>query len=410
MGQSVSHQQTVASPGIRVATALFAAGAGLIVLYLVEYALDLRAENDFYREAWPAYRLLLHGHFLGFLRDSPAYVGSLLMRAPFALLAGALGASARGVYVATAIPCVLALALLAGYLAARWPVVNPGNADPQATRGIRPLELLMFAPPVLLAINSGHPEDLLGGTLCVLAVLMACRGSGWGAGLAIALAVINKAWALVAAPLVFALMPADRRLSGFLTAALASAALIVPLTALRISSLSSASSALGVHIGGIVLIPQLLWWLPRGSWIVLRAHILLVLVCWLVTCLWWWLRVHRDGHRVRADQALAALILVLFLRAALDPWDDTYYLTPFLIAVAAYDERPGAPWLTVLFTAAITVIVPPSGLLHGLGANGEAACFAAFALGTIAWFARRAFRVGHGRGPVAYRSAAGSRA
>ena len=164
----------------RVPVVIFGIGIAVLVLYLFTFAIDLRGENDFYKEAWPAYLLLDHGHILAFLRDGPAYVGSLVLRAPFALLVGLFGAGARVTYFAAALPCVVAPALLAGWLAPDRHR-KPGTADAGSPR-IRPLDLLMVAPPAFLCVISGHPEDILGAALCVAAVLLAQRGSGTGGG------------------------------------------------------------------------------------------------------------------------------------------------------------------------------------------------------------------------------------
>jgi hypothetical protein len=387
------------SSSLHLPAVLFGACLGLFATVLLTYTIDVRSLNDFYREAWPAYRLLLHGRFLGFLRAGPPYIGSLLLRAPFALLAGLLGASARGVYVATAIPCAIAPGVLAGYLAGR------ARSEPAAagtSRGVRPVDLFMLTPPAFLAISGGHPEDVLGGVLCVLSVLLACRGSSRAAGLTLALAVINKSWALVAVPLVLALMPEDRRLSGFVTLVVVAGAVMLPVTALRLDSAASLSGTLGDQTYSIFLPPQLLWWLGRSSWIVQQAHILLVLADWLVSGVWWWWRVHRPGPRPPVRAALAALALVLFLRCALDPWDNFYYMAPFMLAVAVMEDPPGFPAATWLIVLTTLVVVPPHGLLRSLGPTAEAAAFALFALPTIAWLGRLAFAAGKPLPPAGY--------
>ena len=373
---------------IHVPALLFGACLALLATVLLTYTTNLRSHNDFYHEAWPAYRLLLHGHFLGFLRAGPAYIGSLLLRAPFALLAGALGASARGVYVATAVPCVLTTGVVTGYLAGRARVES---AAASVRRGIRPVDLFMLTPPAWVAIGDGHPEELLGGVLCVLAVLLACRGSSRAAGLTLALAVINKSWALVAVPLVLAIMPADRRLSGLTTLVLVAGAVMIPVTAVRLSPGGSLGGTLGDQAYGYFQIAQLLWWLGPSSWIVHEAHILLVLACWLVSGVWWWLRSHRPRARPPVRQAMAALALVLFLRCALDPWDNVYYMAPFMLAVMVLEDPPGFPALTWLCALATLIVVPPYGVLHSLGSTAQAATFTVFALVTIAWLGRLAF-------------------
>ena len=56
----------------------------------------------------------------------------------------------------------------------------------------------------MICSTGGHPEDILGAVLCVLSVLLALRGYGKTAGFVLAVAVINKSWALVIVPFLFA--------------------------------------------------------------------------------------------------------------------------------------------------------------------------------------------------------------
>src|SRR5271169_138788 len=77
------------------------------------------AWSDYETEARPAFEALAHGHLIGFLRLAPAYGGSLVERAPFALLPGLWGGGALAVYRMVALPCLLAVALLGVWLVAR---------------------------------------------------------------------------------------------------------------------------------------------------------------------------------------------------------------------------------------------------------------------------------------------------
>jgi hypothetical protein len=375
----------------QIAVVIFGIGISVLVLYLLMFAINLRGENDFYKEAWPAYQLLDHGHILAFLRDGPGYVGSLILRAPIALLVALFGAGARATYVATALPCVVAPALLAAWLAPHRHR-KPGAATTGTSSRIRPLDLFMFAPPAFICVIAGHPEDILGAALCVAAVLLAQRGSAQAAGVMLGLALINKSWAIIAAPLVFAVMPADRRLRSFGTAVVVTAVVMVPVLAIRMtgSSASGGATGLGSSTGGIFLVPQLLWFFGRNSWVAREGHIILVAIGWIVTAGWWWFRVRGQQVRPGPGTALIMLALVFFLRAALDPWDDLYYFAPFMLTIMAYEDAQGFPMLTWAFGILLVVIVPPSGLLHGLGDNGHAAAFAVFALASIAYLARRA--------------------
>lgn len=372
----------------------FGIGIAALVLYLVTFKIKVQALNDFYREAWPPYQLLFQGHVDGFLRAGPAYIGSLVLRAPFALLAHVLGAGARTTYVATALPCLFAPAFLAGWLAGERSHRAQRSVRGRSQAGIRPLDFFMLTPPAIVCAAGGHPEEVLGGTLCVSAVLLAYRGSARAAGFALGLALINKTSALVVVPLVLAVMPADRRLSGLISAVATAGIVLIPVTIIRASASGGGvggGSALGTNSVGLFLPPQLLWWFGRTSWVAREGHIILVAVVWLVTGAWWWLRVHPGLERPRLETVLMALALVFFLRGALDPWDNIYYFAPFMLAVMTLENPRGFPKLTWIYLILLVVVVPISGVLHGLGHTGQAAAFAALALPSISWFAWRVF-------------------
>ena len=371
------------TPGPRIETSVVVFGIAIaaFLLYLLTFQISLHHINDFYSEAWPAYHTLSEGHVVGFLQQAPAYVGSLILRAPFALLANAFGASQRVMYYLTALPCVAAPALLAGWLAAERRSAEGGR------RGVRPLDLCALTPPFIIMMLGGHPEDALGAVLCIVAVLLAVRGSGSAAGFAIGVALINKSWALVAVPLVLALMPADRRPRSLLTLAVTVGIVMIPVVAIRANAPGGAAASVGTQIGTIFLVPQLLWWFGKHSWVAREAHVLLVGACWVCTGIWWWAQ-KRYSQPVSARQALLALALVLFLRAALDPWDNLYYQVPFMLAIMTYEDR-GFPRLTWLFTILLPFVATQNGAFHGLGGNAQAAIYAAFAVPTIAWLAWR---------------------
>src|SRR5437588_9389682 len=144
----------VASVGIAAGIAVLAYTAGI--------AATPRRLNDFYREAWPAYAALAHGHVLGFLQLGPTYGGSLVLRAPFAMVPSTWGGSPRAVYFASALPCMVAAAVFCAWLAAQ--PRRDGGAG-WATR-LGPLVYCLFNPLVLIALLGGHPEDILGASLC----------------------------------------------------------------------------------------------------------------------------------------------------------------------------------------------------------------------------------------------------
>lgn len=391
----------------RIPVVIFGIGIAAFVLYFLMFAIGFKGGNDFYKEAWPPYRLLFHGHVLGFIRSGPAYTGSLVLRAPFAAVAALFGAGRLASYIATALPCVFAPAVLAAWLV---PYRRKSHETLRAgqPRRVWPLDLFMLTPAAIICINEGHPEDILGAALCVAAVLLAQRGSARAAGIMLGIALINKSWAIIAVPLVIALMPADRRRAGFGTAVVVAAVVMIPVEVIRMTGSNGGGTGLGGGVGGIFLIPQLLWFFGRNSWVAREGHFILIAVGWMVTVAWWWSRVHGSRERPGAADALMILALVFFLRAVLDPWDNGYYFVPFMMAIMTYEDRGGFPKLTWSFVIMLLIFIPPEGLLNALGNNGHAAVFAVWALATIAYFSRRAFTPSRQRSGRLYAAASRS--
>ena len=366
--------------------------ASLALLTYVTAATPTTARfNDFYREAWPPYRSLTHGHVLGFLQFGPTYVGSLILRAPFAMLPLLWGCGARAIYFASALPCMLALA---GFCA--WLTTRSSSRLPSARAiALSPVFVCIFNPITVVALFGGHPEEILGAVLCVLAVMLAVRGRASWAGLVLALAVVNKSWALVAVPVVFAALPASRRIAA-LTFLATCTAVLLPVVLARVQGVSSgvtasvAASPAAAQIGAIFNPPQLLWWFGQGAWIVKEARALIVLVPVAIAGIWWLRRGTDQAGASRLPQALLLLTLVLLLRAALDPWDNLYYHLPFVLSLAAYEASMGRKPMLALTCSIVLVIVVPIGLLP-ISGNVRAATYAVVVLPMLAWLAGRLF-------------------
>ncbi len=156
--------------------ALIASGACAAMAWLGLYGFGW---NDYETEARPAFEALAHGHLLGFLRLAPAYGGSLIERAPFALLPGLWGGGALAVYRMVALPCLLAVAVLGVWLVSR----TRAQGRSTLARAIA-LGVCVANPIALRALEFGHPEELLGACLCVAAVLLAARSLGRSRSLA----------------------------------------------------------------------------------------------------------------------------------------------------------------------------------------------------------------------------------
>ncbi|MFA9271345.1 MAG: hypothetical protein ACEQSX_11405, partial [Baekduiaceae bacterium] len=166
----------------------FVGAAALLTALLAVLGLQDFAFNDYDSEARPAFTALTGGDLATFFEGLPAYAGSLLLRAPFALGADALGGGELAVYRAVAIPGLIALAGLAVVLALRIPGRGAWVA----------LAVVAANPLALEALEYGHAEELLVGTLCVGAVLLALGERAIPAGIVLGVAVAAKPWALLA--------------------------------------------------------------------------------------------------------------------------------------------------------------------------------------------------------------------
>src|SRR5580693_6510628 len=92
--------------------------------------------TDYETEARPSFEALAHGHVLEFLRLAPAYGGSLIERAPFALVPGLWGGGQLAVYRAVALPCLLAGAVLAVWLVSRMRAEGRSKLARAVTLGV----------------------------------------------------------------------------------------------------------------------------------------------------------------------------------------------------------------------------------------------------------------------------------
>ena len=360
------------------------------------------AWNDYDNEARVAVDALVHGHVGEFLRLAPAYGGSLIERAPFALVPGLWGAGDLAIYRMLALPCLLASAVLGVWLVAGM----RAEGGPRLARGVA-LGLCAANPVMLPALELGHPEEILGACLVVAAVLLA---SGAGArprpllaGAVLGLAVANKEWALLAAGPVLLAVPPGLRLRCLAMATATTAAVLAPL--LLGSGTFVASTRAVASQTNPIFQPWQVWWflghhgaLVHGlfgtpkpgyrqapEWIRLLARPL-ILLCGALIAGALWLR----RRRLAETQALLALALVLLLRCVLDTWDAVYYTVPFVMALLFWEarsrsERP--PALTLLAT--VLVWASFEWLPHRVSADAQAAFFLCWTLPLLAWLATR---------------------
>lgn len=367
--------------------------------------------NDYRREALPAIDALVHWHLSNFFAMAPVYGGSLLERAPFALLPSLWGGSELAVYRMLAVPCLLASGALGLWLVARMRRAQIGHFARAFT-----LVLFVGSPTALTALESGHPEELLGAVLCLTAVLLAARARPMLAGVALGLALANKEWALLAVGPVLMVLPYRRTLCMLVTGAVG-AALFAPFTLFAPSAFGSAVRSAASPTSSIFLPSQLWWFLGRpmhdgyrtaASWIGPVSHPLIVALAAPLTlaALLALRRCSRaESMRVagasaeppsREPHALLLLALLFALRFMLDPMDNAYYPLPFTMTLIVWEvlARRRAPLLATAVTVALWLgqhrIAPFT------SPDVQAAFFATWSVPVAAWLGIRLYRPGWG--------------
>jgi hypothetical protein len=343
--------------------------------------------TDYEVEAQPAFTALVHGHLAEFLRLAPPYGGSLVLRAPFALATLLWGGGELAVYRMVALPCLAAAAALGVWLVADL----RRRRRSRLARGVA-LALCVANPLTLSALEVGHPEELLGGALCVAAVLLAARGRALWAGLLLGAAIANKEWALLALVPVLLALPA-RRVMCLLIAAGVASTILSPLAFVHAGAFVALSRATATPSSSIFQPWQVWWFLGHHgavvhgtfgrvkpgyrtgpAWTGAVSHPLVLAAMVPLGALLWW---RRRGVAARAAapaeraggvamsarrlargravaperQALLLLALLLLLRCMLDTWDTSYYMLPFLLALTSWECR-GARGLAVWALAA----------------------------------------------------------
>ncbi len=364
--------------------------------------------NDYEVEARPAFEALVHGHLGSFLSLAPVYGGSLVERAPFAALPGLWGGGPLAVYRAVAVPCLLAAALLGVWLVARMRAAGRPRLDRALV-----LALCVANPVTLTALEVGHPEELLGGALCVMAVLLASAPAvsvrrALLTGAIVGLAIANKQWALIALGPVLLALPPGRRAIALSGALATTAAVLAPLLLGSGGGFASGTRAVATPGSAIFQPWQVFWFFGRHGalvhgafgagkpgyrigpeWAGTISHPLVVLLgVALAAVLWISLR----GARLSVQRALLALALILLGRCLLDTWDALYYPLPLLLALLAWESgKPsgGPPLLTLAASALIYFSF--SWLPGHASPDVQSLCFLAWSLPLAAWLATQLF-------------------
>lgn len=305
--------------------------------------------------AGPPIEALSRGDVHGFFAQQP-FMGavSLVVRAPFAGLARLGGGDALWEYRAGLIPCLLALVLLAVALESRM----RRKGQPLLPRAVV-VGLCIAGPMTFRTIGWGHPEELLGGVLCVAAVLAAARERTVLAGLLLGAAIATKQWALLAiAPTLLALPRARGQTA--LTALLAAALLTLPMFLGDTGRFLAQTHAAGFAWGGET--PTNIWWAfahqtgvlmtPTGPepvyaiphWLATLSHPLAVVLSVAVSIRYWR---HRGGRQ--SHDALELLALLFLIRCLFDPFTISYHHAPFVIALLSFEalRRRGIPLVSL---------------------------------------------------------------
>lgn len=366
--------------------------------------------NDYDNEARVPINALVHGHLGEFLRDAPVYGGSLLERAPFALIPGLWNGGELAVYRMLALPC-----LLAGVILGLWLLTQIRRRDGNLLAQLVALGLCTANPLTLSALELGHPEELLGGCLCVAAVLLASKDKPLLAGLALALAVANKEWALVALGPVLLALPSRRML--FLSVATATSVALIAPFALEGHSVLGAGLHRVAAPASTIFQPWQIWWflghhgeIVRGlfgaikhgyrtapDWVGAISHPL-VLISSAVLCIPMLPRPWRaedppggnidplvsgrqGGRRHHAISTLDAsllLALVLLARCVLDTWDNVYYPLPFVLALLTWETFAFRRPAVISLSSAVLVWISCEWLPSFASADAQAAFFLAW--------------------------------
>ena len=316
---------------------------------------------DYAVDGGPTIHALLHGD-LGHLPQPAMGPFSILLRLPFAWLAR--GHSQLLEYRLGAVPCILAAGALGVHLARR--ALDAGRSRLFA------LGIVLFAvlnPANFHAMANGHPEEILGGALCVAAVVAASEGRSLLVTAALlGLALATKQWAVVAIGPVLLAAP-RRRLAVALTGIALAAALTLPL---MLSNPDGFATTTRTSAGATVGLTPASLWAPfehvrhvrifdgvahrtierryMSPLLAGNAKKLIVALAALLPLAYWWRR-----RRPRAEDALLLLALLLALRCGLDPLTTAYYTAPLLLALLAHEvmHERGPPVLTTIAGAVI---------------------------------------------------------
>jgi hypothetical protein len=332
--------------GLRLALLGAAMAAIMIAVWrpeLGDYSQSIGGNPD---DPGAAIEALAHGHFDRLAHAQPLMgAASLILRAPFAAVADALG-GVRLEYWLGAFACVATLATLALALAAET------HRRAGILAGAVTAILILLNAATTQSISTGHPEELLLAAAATGGVWTAVRGRPRAGGMLAGTALGTLPFGVAA--LVAAAFASAARRSLLVAVGLGVGLLLaLPLPLSAPHTYIERSQQLS-HNEGVY--PQSLWWwtgddhvllvdsggrtldrrtvrvlpagLDRGAGVLMAAAVGLALT---------WLVLRRTGGRPLGYDALALLSLLFLLRGALDPLNLEYYFAPGLVALVAWE-------------------------------------------------------------------------
>lgn len=344
--------------------------AGVLGLLLAEFSLITTVRTDYSIEAQPAFDALRHGHVAQFLDFAPSYAGSMILRAPLALLPALWGGGSLAVFRAVSIPAVLALCVFAVLL---WRAAIGRGVSRQAAWGA--LVVVIANPLAWMALRTGHSEEILVALACLAAGVAVGHRRVTLAAVLFGCAVASKPWAILAlAPLLVFL---DTGRIKFLTVAGGVAAVILAPILIRGGGSLTATATVAHSTGGTAN-PWQVWWFlgdhagpvqrtlgrvfhdyrTEPHWVTQISHPLVVVLP-AVLCL-----VRYRALRGRPWHHLFLVVAAVFMsRCLLDTWNHHYYALPAVLALASWEvvgqaRAPFAALALSLLTTLSIVVLP----------------------------------------------------
>jgi hypothetical protein len=323
-------------------------------------------------DAGPALHALVRRDFHGFFANQPPMGSlSLYVRAPFAALAGGGHGSELLAYQLGSLACLLAAGTLSLFLMRA--LARRGRSWMACLVGLG----VLVNPLTYSALKYGHPEEVLGGALCVAALLAAARRRPLAAGILLGCALATKQWAALAVLPVLIAAPRGARVRLLGVAAIAAVALTLPLVIGDPSRFADAQHAIGISkpFQHTVTASNVWFQLADGStqggvaqyslpgWLGSLTTPLVIAVALALSLAY----VRRRGG-ANAEEALGLLALILLLRCLLDPLAYSYHHLPFLMALVAWEAlRRRVPVLSVLTAGALVLTTNVVAPMHDAG-------------------------------------------